>query len=542
MAPPTRQPVLTETLLDALTAAALIAVTVALCLTYSHGRIMWSDEIFGWMLVNDPSFSHMLFAWRSGADGGGIVFYLLARAWIAVFGHTTLAFRMFSAAGVAIAAIFTFFTIRRFTRWSIALFSVALLWFTSDNVLWQILQARFYGLLLAEVAAAGYLFVCASASPRPTRTLLLLTFLCHTALAGTHPFGLVYSAATVCAMLLFDLLHRRRPLLPLAAVAGWWILLPSLQAIRNTAAVGKPHFWTTTPTPADLGAAYSCWSLPAAIALGATSALFLLHLVRSRRRPDASHTHTSPTASLLRSSPILFSLALLLVPALVWIYSQGAASFFVDRYLLPIVIAMALLLAHLLTALIPLPSSAATSRLPRLVFGLAALALAIWAPLIAFVQYPGYAQYPPVGDNRGILPLLPRGLPLVIEPVNLFDQLVLYSQSPGLHYVSVLDWQQAIGPNSLRGESTAFHEMENWRKVGYFPGTILHLDELLAPRKPFAVLDVNGILWFENHFEHNPAYEARLLGTIPPGSKSPESPRLWLVCPKLPEAPPCALP
>ena len=205
---------------DNLTSFALVVATLALGVYYSHGRIMWSDELFGWMLVTDPSLCHMLHAWNAGADGGGIWFYLLARLWLGFFGHSVTAFRLFSATGVAFAAVFTFRTARRFFRWDIAVVSVALVWFTSDVVLWQIMQARFYGLLLCEAAAA--VFLCVRTSEVLTGRLLVLTFVCHTLLAGTHPFGAVYSAAILFCMILSDVLvHRFRISLYLAAVAGW---------------------------------------------------------------------------------------------------------------------------------------------------------------------------------------------------------------------------------------------------------------------------------------------------------------------------------
>lgn len=92
-----------------------ILLTVASCIVclglsfyYSHDRLLWSDEILGWMLVPDPSWRHMLYAWRHGADGGGIVFYLMARDWLLAFGESTTAFRLFSAAGIWCGLVFTY--------------------------------------------------------------------------------------------------------------------------------------------------------------------------------------------------------------------------------------------------------------------------------------------------------------------------------------------------------------------------------------------------------------------------------------------------
>lgn len=349
---------------------------------------MWSDEIFGWMLVTDMSLSHMFTAWRAGADGGGILFYLLARLWLGVFGHTVLVFRLFLAAGVATAAVFTFTTARRFVRWPLALFPVILLWFTSDNVLWQIMQARFYGLLLAGVACAAYLFVLIYEHQTPARVLLLLNFLCHTLLAGTHPFGVIYSAAITCASICVDLVKRRRPFRALSAIAGWWILVPSLQAMRSSAAVGKPHFWTTTPNLKALGDSYSCWSLVAAVALGASLGVVLLRLLTRGLRFEHLRANV-----VRHSAPTILCTALLLIPIAVWLASQFGTSVFVDRYLVPQVIATSFLLSQFLDWLVPAPTKEG-SMLPSRLFLVAFVGLMVWASGIALLQYPRQAQLP----------------------------------------------------------------------------------------------------------------------------------------------------
>lgn len=483
---------------------------------------MWSDEILGWVLVTDPSWHHMLAAWRLGADGGGLFFYLLARLWLSLLGASAAHFRLFSAAGVGAAAALTFVAVRRYTRWSVAAPVIALVWFSSDVVLWQVLQARFYGLLLAGVAAAFLLLVVAAQQPRVGWGQLLLTFTCHMLLVGTHPFGAVYSAMLVAALLVRRSLRR----VALAAAAGWWILLPSLPALRSTAAVGRPHFWTTRPSWPELTAAYTCWSLPVGITLGfcVAVALALLGLASNAKRPRTE----SKVAH--QVSPVVVGVGLLLaVPLLVWVGSQGSASLFVDRYFVPVVIPITMVLACLAERLM----RTAEIRRAGWVRGAAAVAgagLVVWAAVIAVVQYPAYARYPGPDDTGELVQRLPRGVPIVVEPVDLFHRLVLYRQGRGLHYVSVLDWKQATGPDSLRGEVTAFHEVENWRKAGYFATSIVDANAFLAQSKPFAVIDVNGLRWFEDRVAERPEFRTRLLGTVRVGDGS-EPVRVWVVEP-----------
>lgn len=509
---------------DNLTIIALVAASLALSLFYSHRRIMWSDELFGWMLVTDPSFRHMLHAWNAGADGGGICFYILARLWLAILGHTPAAFRLFSAAGVGLAAAFTFRTCRRFFPWGIAVFSVALLWFSSDIVLWQIMQARFYGLLLAGVAAASYASVLTSNTLTTRR--LLLTFGCHTLLAGTHPLGVLYSGVIIISMVLSDLLsHEFRPRLYIVAISGWWILLPSVYAIENTAAVGKPHFWTTRPELADLGNAYSGWSLATAVVLAVLAGAFV-SLLCFRRIPKIKLSG----AAIGHRPLLLLGAGLLSVPLFVFLISQRGTSLFVDRYLVPVTVGLCFLICQLLSWVLPDRAAASPPRtwFPTLLpfAGLTLVPVLLWVALISF---PSYWEYPAVDANLDLLPLLPKDLPIVVERVDLFDQLLAYHRQPGNRFIYLLDWKNVTDPDSPRGEVSGYHQMENWREVGYFSGSIQDTDAFLANTPDFVVIHNPGLLWFEHRIRHNSHFEAQALVNVRTGPGQSTSSTLWLV-------------
>ena len=62
-----------------------VMLTLVISYTFGHGRIFWEDEMLGWMMLRDPSWHHMLQAWKLGADGGGFAFYLTGRAWFSLF-------------------------------------------------------------------------------------------------------------------------------------------------------------------------------------------------------------------------------------------------------------------------------------------------------------------------------------------------------------------------------------------------------------------------------------------------------------------------
>ena len=281
---------------DFATVLLLIGAPLGLGAWYAAGRPFWSDELFGWMLVTDPLLSHMVAAWQAGADGGGIGFYLFARGWMDVFGRTEIAFRSFSAFGVGAGAALTYLATRRFFPRQTALLSVSFLWFTSPVLLWQMKQARFYGMLLAAVALAVYLAVLSLR--KVSVSLLVLTFVAHTILVATHPFGALYSGCVLAGLLAVAARYRSyAPRLYLAVIGAWWPLLLSVTAMRNTAAVGKPTFWTVPPKLHEFLLAYVCSSKPVGLVVVAGALLIGASLLLERRRPSRPGAGTSPTGT-----------------------------------------------------------------------------------------------------------------------------------------------------------------------------------------------------------------------------------------------------
>lgn len=84
----------------------------------------------------------------------------------------------------------------------------------------------------------------------------------------------------------------------------------------------------------------------------------------------------------------------------------------------------------------------------------------------------------------------------------------------------------------MRGEVSGYHEMENWRNVGYFPDSIQYATDFLAKQQTFAVIDVGGILWFEDRILRNPSYEVSLVATYSHADNGLGVYRIWLVRPR----------
>ena len=113
--------------------------------------------MLGWLLLRDPSWSHMVHAWNIGADGGGFSFYILGRAWFHLFGDSRLAFRLFSSTCFGLAFVVLWVALRRlYPTWIVALATSNTVFF-SPPLTMHFLEGRFYGLLVLSTALALWL-------------------------------------------------------------------------------------------------------------------------------------------------------------------------------------------------------------------------------------------------------------------------------------------------------------------------------------------------------------------------------------------------
>ena len=457
---------------------------LGLCGAVSYHRILWEDEMLGWMLLTDPSWHHMLRAWMLGADGGGFAFYLTGRGWMAIFGSSPLAFRMYSASCFGFAFAVVWVTARRFFSFPIVAFALCCTWFTSPPFVVHMGEGRFYGLLVLATSLAVWLTVRLDEAKQPSPGLYLLAFAIHALLVTSHLLGLVYSAFFLLATVALDRLSRRwRPGLYLSIACAWLLLLPELPAIQAAAAVGKPHFWTTPPTFRRFMGVYTGFS---GVVAGVLLLLFAALAVSAWRKGGVFRRIAAAARD--RRSLYAVTLALLLAPFAFLAEDLVGPSLFINRYLLPVTIGVAFLLAELLS-LLPWPVFLSRrSRGRRLLmrwgspaFGGALLAWAFFHLARFPIQQPDYTQ--------ALTGRLPKGVPVLCEDAWSFTELIGRQHASGVSYMYLLDWPYSISPIAPRLEVTQFHLMENWRKAGYFSGSIAYRDEFLATHREFIVLD-----------------------------------------------------
>ena len=101
--PSTRKVSLAEILL---VCSALLSLVIA-CVICSFHKQVWTDEVFTWRELSDPSLWHLYYAVQHGADGGMPLFYTTAWLWAKAFGTAVLTLRMYSCVAMCAALLVT---------------------------------------------------------------------------------------------------------------------------------------------------------------------------------------------------------------------------------------------------------------------------------------------------------------------------------------------------------------------------------------------------------------------------------------------------
>jgi hypothetical protein len=505
---------------------AVLSLVIA-CVLCSLHKQAWTDEVFTWTELSDPSLWHLYYAVQHGADGGMPLFYTTAWLWAKAFGSAVLTLRMYSCVAMCAALLVTWRTLRQFYgTWATA-FGVLTFWGTSGLVLDENAEARFYGLFLLTVALALNIYMRLNLQPAPKLRLLTLSLLSQAALVCSHVLGIIYGGLMLLGLILSDAARRRfRPRIYLFHAAGWLALLAWLPSIRASMAVGKPHGWIGKPQlkylfPAYLFAPFEQWFLllerhagdvrwrmvhhaiefSMLVALAVILLLGLRKLLKQRTSPDP------------RSALVLAGYLLLSAPVILFVLSYLITPVFVARYMLPSGIGLAIVLADFADAR---GSDSQTSS--RLVWASVATFLAILPILSSLVM-------PPLPSSRQFLDVqrlehtVPANIAVVTDWEDDFAKLMRYSHSPQAHYYFLLDWPAALaGPKPA---VTYYHLLSSNRDAGYYSRSIQEGDAFLCSHADFLVLDTHligqdadGPTWFDQRVREAPEFAWRMLGSF----------------------------
>ena len=526
---------------DVLLMAAGFLLCLVIAYTFGRNRIFWEDEMLGWMLLHDPSWSHMITAWKLGADGGGFTFYLLGRAWFAVFGASDLSFRLLSASCFGAAFCVTWVGARRYYSISPVTFALFNMWFFSPPMVMHMAEGRFYGLLVLSTSLVIWLVLTKSQTGEQGRvhtpaSLYCLTFLCHGLLTTSHILGILYSAALLLALIVLDLQAGRvRIALYLSAACSWSLLLLERSAIRASAHVGQPWFWTRSPNLKRFLGAFTGFSNEIAILLIVLGLLLILSW-----NGQAKQIASAFARGFNQRRPVyLVVAALAIVPVGMTVEAHFGTSLFIDRYLLPVNIGLALLTMEAFS-LVYWRRFFPGSHWSPLSYRGRALAMGSFAVLL-FVWVFFHLRYQTIQSPNytdRLTARLPRGIPVLCEDAWAFTEIIGREHNSGVLYTYLLDWPQSVSRTAPRLEVTQYHLMENWKKVGYFSGSIQPRDAFLQRYQKFLVLqrqetptDKYGRMIgnpLVDRFAHTPGYQVQRFsrGDV----KDREDPNIWLVC------------
>lgn len=470
---------------------ASVAVLLICCVLGSAKKEIWVDEVFTLQLVTDRSLSHMLHALAHGADGGMPLYYLLAHGWGRIFGISLLSFRLLSSLLVSTGVLLLWSTLRRAYSLLAVSLAVASTTITSALVLYQNVEARYYGLYFACASLVFGVHLGLS-QQKLGRRVLLAAILAHAALVMSHPFGLLYSGAAIAGLVITDRYRLRqfRAKLYARLFASWLVILIWILPIIRLHDVATPHNWPQIPALTDVLSLFA-FSSPG-IAFGV---LFCVGMV-ALAPPAVENQRASDSSPAL----VIHAVAYLWPPIVIAILSLGNSSFFVDRYFLPSVIGSATIVASLLDERL---------RSVRVNLALTAVWLLLFSALLSWP----IVSIGKVEDNRFqvIDKNIPGGLPVIVAEANVFLPLDYLSRRPDHPYYYVLDWESALQSTS-RGATVDYKLMRNARDSGYHSGRILEGALALCQFDRFLVVQNEGFAWFQTRVFSNPDYQIEHLG------------------------------
>ena len=173
------------------------------CVLISPKKELWVDEGYALQVITDRSTPHLLRALANGVDGGMPLYYLIAHGWSLLFGSTLLCLRLLTSLLICVGVLVLWNGMRRFYSAAAVAVGIPLTLLTSELLLSQNAEIRFYGLFFACAALVIVLHSRLSegqASPK----LIIGAVLANVALLLSHLFGVLYSGVGIAALVFSD--------------------------------------------------------------------------------------------------------------------------------------------------------------------------------------------------------------------------------------------------------------------------------------------------------------------------------------------------
>ena len=507
--------------------ALAVASLIASCIIVSSKRYFWIDELFTYLLVGDHSFRHMMIAFGDKFTNVPPLYFVLGWLWAQAFGVTELSLRLFTALGMSVACFVTWITLRRNYHFWPTVIGTLGAFCMADLVLTQNAEARMYGLFLAVCSLGVLEFDVINRKQYCSTGTLVVNAVIHAAIVQTHLFGIIYSGTILCAFIIRDrFFNLFRPRVYLSIVVAWLSLIPYIPTFLNQADAGNPQAWIPVPDLNQLTlllvpTASPFLSLAVILLLIISGILFVLRRIIYRNEELAREQASSATEISLRILAFLF----LAVPLGVWIVSRTVKPLFVGRYMIPVALAWAILLAYLASSIIERGKSqlpeALGRKLTSAVLGVVATLLVIRP--IAYARSLLNESFPGINDGAYGY----QDLPIVTSQSHDFVKRFHYSPERS-RYFFVLDWDAAVDVRSGLFGPQEYKTMDALKRdyPEVFGDHIVQLSDFLSKQDRFLVLadtnyrprymaqDFHRPRWLETRIQNNPAYKTSTLGMV----------------------------
>lgn len=492
-----------------LSIALLLIISVSLITSlFFKEKWLWMDEVLSYLLISDPSITHMNDALVSSMDQNPPIFPNIY--W--VIGHLVSEHPQFLRAVTVVLFATTMVFLYRYTTRLIGtpvlnfVLITAIVAFTYLNLSLST-QIRGYALFL--LVSLGYFVVMHRLMASPNRAGLLTTFgLLALLLVFSHSFGLFYAAASGAFFAGLFLLSKDRRYFPVLAVHGLvlaiWLLVWYPNFVVQTQA-GKPHSWIPLPTfssfftiVGELAPSLSS-TLERKSVFQALPVLRFLLIVGLWAYIALPRLTGSKFRDIIRDKAFTFYLLagfMYLLPiAISLLVSLFFRSVFISRYLWP----GHLLVIYQLVYAFYFFRSRWTIQLGRVPFAIRLLPLYMLL-LTGFIFYQNRKLTAFPSGVLAYLPQLDKRYPVFVETADYFLPIWFHDKTTKIRYL--LDWETAMNKSNILQATVAHKVLKSVREKYHVDNIITDQDFNPTTVPHFYVIDESSNYQIE-HFIKN---------------------------------------
>lgn len=325
----------------ALVGTSLIYFACTFLLAYE--KALWNDELFTFYISRRPSFHELWSVLLTGAEQLPPIFFLITRLFSGLFGMSPLVIRLPEILGFWLMGLSLFWVVRK--RSSTVYGLLSMIFPLVTGAFYYAYEARPYGLVLGF---AGLAFVCWQAATEGERRQLYLGGL-SLSLAGAvscHYYAVLVFIPFLLGECVRSVSRKRIDLAVWVAFLIGLIPLAFYLPLIRAASSYSSHFWARPKWPGMIWFYQSLLGSVSPILLGLPILLAICIAVRSNHVLSRR-----PPGIVIPLHEVAAGIGFTLIPILAMILAKTITGAFTDRYAMPAVIGVTVLLSWSLSAL-----------------------------------------------------------------------------------------------------------------------------------------------------------------------------------------------